>query len=595
MNAKPAKNSGFDPDEGLLHEVDDRIPRPLALGLGLQLAALGLNGMVLLPTIAFRAGGAEDLVLWAVFASVLACGAATVIQALRVRRFGAGYVLTHVSSAIFVAVCAEALIQGGPGLLATLVVISALAQAALSARLALLHRVLTPVVTGTVVMLLPVSVMPILFRMLNELPQGAPAHAGPLSAGVMICTFLGIALKGRGTARLWAPAAGIVAGALAGAFLGIYDAQRVADAAWIGVPRGRPPGLDLEFGTAFWALLPMFLFVTLVGSTKSVAVAVAAQRVAWRRARAVDFRAVQRAVAAEGAANLLAGLAGTMPNTLNAGAVSAVEITGVAARRVAVVSGLAFVALAFLPKALALILAIPAAVVAASVAVVMVMLFTVGVREVAGSMGANPRNGLIAGVSFWTGVAFEFDMIFPAYFAEFAGGLLSSGLTTGGLLALLLAALTVRRKSQFRGRLDTAELPRIRKFIEAFAARNGLEAVVDRLEAATEETLLTLLQSRVKDEAVEDVPGDERTELLLIAREEDGEAVLEFKVGAASADELNLQDRLTSLDEQTRAARVEQEVSLRLLRHLASSVRHQQFHDTDILTLRVSATARRGS
>ena len=36
---------------------------------------------------------------------------------------------------------------------------------------------------------------------------------------------------------------------------------------------------------------------------------------------------------------------------------------------------------------------------------------------------------------------------------------------------------------------------------------------------------------------------------------------------------------------------VEREVSLRLLRHLASSVHHQQYHDTDILTVRVAAPA----
>ena len=592
MNAKEAKGPRPDAGEELLYEADDRIPRLLALGLGLQLAALGLNGMVLLPTIAFRAGGAGDLALWAVFASVLACGAATIVQAVRVGRYGAGFTLAHVSSAIFIAVCAEALIRGGPGLLATLVVISAIAQTALSARLSLLHRVLVPVVTGTVIMLLPVSVMPILFRMLNEAPPGAPGYAGPLSAGVTICTFLGIALRGKGKARLWAPAAGIVAGALTGAFLGIYDFARVADAAWIGAPRGRPPGLDLEFGAAFWALLPAFLLVALVGSTKSVAVAVAAQRVAWRKARAVDFRAVQRAVAAEGASSLLAGLAGTMPNTLNAGSASAVEVTGVAARRVGVACGLVFVVLAFLPKALALLLAIPAAVVAASVAVVMATLFTVGVREVATSMGANPRNGLIAAVSFWTGVGLEFDLIFPEWFGEFAGGLFSNGLTTGGLVALLLTALTLRRKSQFRGRLDTAELPRLRKFIREFAARNRLEAAARRLDAATEEALLTLLQSRAESEEEDD---DERSALLLVAREEDGEAVLEFKVGAASADEINLQDRLSSLGGRTGAAWVEHEISLRMLRRLASSVRHQQFHDTDILTLRVSAAPRRGS
>ena len=35
----------------------------------------------------------------------------------------------------------------------------------------------------------------------------------------------------------------------------------------------------------------------------------------------------------------------------------------------------------------------------------------------------------------------------------------------------------------------------------------------------------------------------------------------------------------------------EREVSLRLLRHLASSVHHQQYHDTDIVTIRVDARA----
>ena len=142
-------------NEDLRYEVEDRIPRPVALGLGLQLAAMGINGVVLMPTIVFRAGGAEELVFWAVFASVLACGVATILQGVRARRIGAGYALPHVSSAIFIAVCAEALIEGGPGLLATLVVISALAQAAFSARLSLLHRVLTPVVTGTVVCSFP--------------------------------------------------------------------------------------------------------------------------------------------------------------------------------------------------------------------------------------------------------------------------------------------------------------------------------------------------------------------------------------------------------------------------------------------------------
>ena len=68
-------------------------------------------------------------------------------------------------------------------------------------------------------------------------------------------------------------------------------------------------------------------------------------------------------------------------------------------------------------------------------------------------------------------------------------------------------------------------------------------------------------------------------------------AVLEF---VAASGEENLQDRIALLGEQTAAAPLEREVSLRLLRHLASSVHHQQYHDTDIVTPRVETPAASG-
>ena len=41
------------------------------------------------------------------------------------------------------------------------------------------------------------------------------------------------------------------------------------------------------------------------------------------------------------------------------------------------------------------------------------------------------------------------------------------------------------------------------------------------------------------------------------------------------------------LTERGGGAPAEREISLRLLRHYASSVHHQQYHDTDIVTVRV--------
>ena len=576
------------------YEADETPPARLAFGLGLQLAVLSINSVVLVAAIVFRAGGAEESLFWGVFATVLACGAATALQALRLGRVGAGYVVLTGTSSTFIAVCVTALAEGGPAMLATLVVVSSLVQIALSTRLSLLRRVLTPTVTGTVIMLLPVTVMPILFRMLHQASPDDPAAAGPVSAFVTIAAVIGIGLKGTSTLRLWAPAIGVVAGSLVAGWFGIYDTGRVAGAAWFGLPEGRWPGLDLDFGPAFWALLPGFVFVTLIGTTKSIGVAVAIQRVSWRRPRAVDFRSVQGTVAGEGAGNLLAGLAGTMPNTPYPIGVPITELTGVAARSVGVAAGAVFIVLAFVPKALALILAIPGPVVAATIMVVMAMLFVAGMREVVQS-GADYRTGLIAGVSFWTGAGFQTGMIFPEFFSEFAGGLLSNGMTAGGLMAILLTALTELtgpRGSRFRGWLDRDELPRLHEFLGAFAARGGWGADMEgRLQAVSEETLLTLLRRDEEADGSEDRSSPGRRRLLLTARKEGGGAVLEFVAGTGD-DDANLQDRIALLAEQPDAEdRIEQEGSLRLLRHFASSIRHQQFHNADVVTVRVDAAA----
>ena len=575
------------------YEAGETPPARFVFGLGLQLAVLSINSVVLVAAIVFRAGGAEESLSWGVFATVLACGAATAMQALRLGRVGAGYIVLTGSSSTFIAVCVTALAEGGPAMLATLVVVSSLVQIALSTRLSLLRRVLTPTVTGTVIMLLPATLMPIFFRMLHQTSPEDPAAAGPVSAFVTIAAIIGIGLTGTSTLRLWAPAIGVVAGSLTAGWFGIYDTERVAGTAWFGLPEGRWPGLDLDFGPAFWALLPGFVVVTLVGTTQSIAVAVAIQRVSWRRPRAVDFRSVQGAVAGDGVGTLLAGLAGTIPNNPHPIGVSVIELTGGAARSIGVAAGVVFIVLAFVPKALALILAIPGPVVAATFMVVMAMLFVTGMKEVVRN-GVNYRTGLIAGVSFWTGAGFQAGMVFPGFFSEFAGGLLQNGMTSGGLMAILLTALTELpgpRGSRFRGWLDRDELPRLNEFLGAFAARGGWGADMEgRLQAVSEETLLTLLRRDEEADGSEDRSGPGRRRLLLTARREGGGAVLEFVAG--TGDDTNLQDRIALLAEQPDVEdRGEREGSLRLLRHFASSIRHQQFHDSDVVTVRVDAAA----
>ena len=564
------------------YEPDEQPPPAVAVGLAAQYALLAVSGIVITPAVVVRAGGGSDAFLaWATFAALAISGVTTILQAVRLWRIGAGYILLMGTSGAFIAVCVTALVRGGPGLLATLVATSALFQFVLSARLSLLRRVFTPVVSGTVIMLIPVTVMPIVFDMLTAVPAGAASAAAPVSAAVTLGAVIVITVLASGVWRLWALAIGTVIGCLVAGAFGLYDGQRVLDAAWIGLPTGGWPGFDLTFGTAFWSLLPAFVFVTLIGAIETLGDSVAIQRVSWRQPRATDFRAVQGAVAADGLGNLLSGLAATVPNTTYSSSVSITEITGVAARTVGIYIGLVFIVLAFVPKFMALILAIPGPVVAAYLIVLLAILFVLGMRVVI-QEGIDYRKGVAVGVAFWMGVGFQNQSIFADYFNEFWAGLLENGMTTGGLtviLMMLFMELTQPQRRRTHTELNVDAYPKVDDFLVKFAADRRLgKAMTERLRAVGEETLLTLI--RQEDEG----RAREGRRLLLVAHRVGAAVELEF---VAATDETNIEDQIALLGERVSGVPVEEDVSLRLLQHYASSVRHQQYHDTDVVTVRV--------
>ena len=559
------------------YQADENPPSPLAFGLGLQYAVLTIAGIVLTPAIVIRAAGLGDpLLTWAAFAALIVSGVTTIVQACRVGRIGAGYILLMGTSGAFIAVCVTALIEGGPALLATLVIASSLFQFLLAWRLSWLRRIVTPIVGGTVIMLIAVTVMPIIFGMLTQVPPDAPAAAAPVSALATLALIMGIVMRGRGYLRLWAPVVGVAGGCVVAGFFGLYDLTRVIEAPWFGIPTEGFGGWDLRFGPAFWALLPAFVFVTVVGAIETVGDGVAIQRVSWRHERAVDYRAVQGAVNADGLGNLLSGLLGTIPNTTYSTSVAVAELTGVGARVVGVYIGALFLVFAFLPKVTAVLLAIPGPVAGAYIMVLLSMLFVLGMKIVVQD-GVDYKKGAIVGVSFWIGVGFQHQLIFADRLGEWWGALLGNGMTAGGLAAIVLSLaldLTGGRRMRMEAALNVEALPAMRTFLQNAARRAGWDSeATERLSAAAEETVLSLLDGETDSDG---------RRLLVIARADGEAAELEF-VAAGGSD--NLEDRMAlgdSID-----VPPEQNVSLRLLRHFASEVRHQQYHDADIVTVRV--------
>ena len=574
-------------NESVRYEPDESPPPLIALGAGLQAALVILAPVALTVVIVVRiAEGADSYLAWGVFAALLVSGATTVLQAVRFGRIGSGHVLMMGTSGAFIAVCVAALVEAGPATMASLIVVSSLFQFAMAARLSLLRRIFTPVVSGTVIMLIAATVMPIVFGMLTDVPEDASPAAAIITTLATLVTVLVLVLRAPPRWRLWSPIIGIAVGCAVAAPLGLYNAQGILDAAWVGVPLGAWPGFDLSPGAEFWGLLPAFVIVTLVGAIETIGDGVAIQRVSRRRPRATDFRVVQGALNADGMGNLLSGIAGTLPNTTYSSSIALAEVTGIGARRVGVVIGVIIAVLAFLPKVAAVLIAIPSPVAAAYITVLLGLLFVQGMKIVIQD-GVDHRKATVAGVAFWVGTGFQNQWIFADQLGDgFLGVLLGNGMTSGALVAvimMLFMELTSSRRRRLTVALATESLPRLDEFLRGTAVKAGWnDASTERLVLVGEETMASLL---AEDSDRPEGAGARR--LVVTARTDHAKSELEFVTGSEGE---NLEDRLAYMGEMPDIAD-EREISFRLLRHYASSVRHQKYHGEDIVTVSVAGSS----
>ena len=579
-------DNGTDNRGGICYEPDDPCPPLLLLGVGLQGVMLILASIVLIVAVTARSGGQDgDYLAWAVFAALIISGALIALQASRTWRFGAGHILFMGPTTNFVAVAVLALEAGGPALLASLTVAASLFYLMLAFWLPLLRRVITPAVSGTVLMLIAVSVLPIALERIREVPEGAETSMGPFIAFVTMAVTAVLALRAPRSLKPWSPLLALVAGCVTAALLGAYDTQPVTDAAWAGIPTGGFPGLDLTFGADFWTLLPAFVVVTLVGGVKNMGDSVAVQQASTRTPRVTDFRLVQGALNTNGLGILLSGLVGTPPTTAySSRSVMLITFTSVAARRVGYVMGAVLAVLALFPKLAAVLISIPSPVMGAYILVAIGTLFVGGMRT-AVKDGLDAQRAIIVSVAFAVGAGLEQQTIF----ADLLGGawspLLDNGVVMGAgtavLLTLFIEATNPVRQTRLEVDLSVSSLPEIDRFLCDIASRLGWnQSSTQRLRSAGEETLISLIHPRGP------APGEGPPRFIVIARPADGRVELEF---LAVFDEENLEDRLAYLSEEAEGGQgiEEGEISLRLLRHYAASVQHQKYHGLDVVTVHV--------
>lgn len=568
----------------LRYEPEEKCPPTLALASALQIFVPNTISVILLTTIVVLASGqGNDYLAWAVFSGLVITGLSTILHSFRFWQIGSGRLVVTNFNVPFLAVTTLALATGGPGLLASLVMVSTVLQFLITVRLASFRRLFTPTVSGTVIMLVAISAVPFIVSRTIIAPQGVSLEHFLIPGIAALAVGALVTLKGSPGLRLWTLPLTLVSGVAVAAPMGLYDIGLVIEAQWVSLPDLTWRGFDFTFGVEFWSLLPGFVFVSLTAYLKSLGDLSAIYQASYRERRALDHRVVQSGLNLYGGTTFLTGVLGTVPISAPwAVTVVYVSFTGVASKVVGIYLGLATLAIAPFSKLIAFLVVVPSPVLSAIYVIIFGALFVEGAKiAFAGQM--DHKRGTVIGVSLVVGIsAGSLAGQLEGSLGNIAGSVVASG-SAVALAMTAVTGLTRVRRRKLEVDLALSSLTPIAEFLDGFATNRGWsEEARNRLHHVGEEVTLSLLEQDEENGLSE---GEDRR--LTATTQAEGDSVeVEFVVFSHDTTGQNIEDRLAYMESDS-GLEDGQQFSMRLLSHYASSVHHRKYYGIDIVTVRV--------
>jgi len=436
-----------------VHPVDQVLPIPRLLALGLQHVLVMYAGAVAVPLIVGRALKLppED-VAFLISADLFACGLATLVQCLGFP--GVGIRLPVMMGVTFASVGPMLSMAASPdiGLLGIYgsVIAAGIFGILVAPFVSRLLPLFPPVVTGTIIMVIGISLMrvginwagggiPTLTKIVDGIPGAFPnPNYGQLQGLGISCFVLLVILAlikwGTGFIANVAVLLGIVAGAVLASILGVMHFDKVMAAPWgdIVVP--------FRFGVPQFHLVPVITMciVMIVVMIESLGMFLALSEITGK---AVDRDALTRGLRADGVGTLLGGVFNTFPYTSFSQNVGLVGVTGVRSRWVTVTGGCIMLVLGLMPKLSALVEAVPLVVLGGAGLVMFGMVAATGARILTAVDFKNNRHNL-----FVVAISIGFGLIplaAPGFFKNLPHDLqplLESGILLCAVVAVLLNA-----------------------------------------------------------------------------------------------------------------------------------------------------------
>ena len=466
------------------HPVDEILPAPRLAALGLQHVLVMYAGAVAVPLIVGRALKLppED-VAFLISADLFVCGLVTLIQSLGATQWF-GIKLPVMMGVTFASVAPMVAMAGGaPGADGARMIFGSIIGAGIfgiiiAPFVSRMLRFFPPVVTGTIILVIGVSLMRIGINWIFGNPVGptapsivnsehvawldalkeaakaagstipaipeklalAPSVPNPLYAApgnialsaLVLVAILAIAKFGKGFVSNIAVLLGILLGGIVAALMGKMAFGKVAEAGWFALIT------PFHFGVPVFdpLLIITMCLVMIVVMIESSGMFLALGDMTGKK---VDRGMLSAGLRTDGLGTLIGGIFNTFPYTSFSQNVGLVGVTGVKSRFVCVAGGIILIVLGLIPKMAALVEALPTAVLGGAGLVMFGMVAATGIRILAGVDFKSSRNNLfIVAISLGLGMIPLIAPNFKQWLPHGIHPLIESGILLAAVSAVVL-------------------------------------------------------------------------------------------------------------------------------------------------------------
>ena len=435
----------------MIPSTDERLPPLRLFALALQHVLTMYAGAVTVPLVVSSALRlpAEDAA-YLVSSDLVACGIVTLIQCLGL--FGVGVRLPVMMGVTFVSVGPSIAIAANPALglpgIFGATIVSGVVGVVIAPWFSRLSALFAPVVTGTAMLLIGVSLMGVAVNWVAGGLGGQPSDLWSLCLALfVILIILALTRFARGMLANTAVLLGIVAGFAVAWASGRTNLIGVAHAGWFSLVS------PLHFGLPRFDLLAAvsMTLVMLITMVESTGMLFALGRIVDRPLTQGDLT---RGLRADAVGAAIGGLFNSLPYTSYAQNVGIVAMTGVRSRFVCAAAGAILIALGTLPKLSFLVTAIPPPVLGGAALVMFGMVAATGVQTLGQSDLSDKKNLYVVALSLGVGLI---PVVDPHFFDKLPPSIstfLHNGVVLGVATAIVLNLLLNR--SRGAGALHTA-------------------------------------------------------------------------------------------------------------------------------------------